>query len=90
MKRAVLLLALAAALAACPAAIPAVAPVASCVTSVVADALQGMTLAQIVAAAVPGCVTDAEDVIAILLGSADPRVKTTVAYGQARSLRGAR
>ena len=74
----------------CPQAVPAVVPVASCVTKVTEDALKGMTLAQIVAAAGPGCVTDAEDVIAILLGSADPRVKATVAYGQARSLRGAR
>lgn len=73
----------------CPQAVPAVAPVASCVTSVVSDALRGMTIAQIVAAAGPGCVTDAEDVIAILLGSGDPRVPSTKAYGEAKAARAA-
>ena len=80
-------LALVASLAACPQAVPAVAPAASCVASVVSDALQGMTLDEIVKAAGPGCVTDAEEVITILLGSPNPRVAATPAYKTAASRR---
>ena len=75
------------ALCACPQAVPVVGPVASCVTQVVSDALAGMTIEQIVASAGPGCVTDAEDVIAILLGSKDPRLPATVAYKDAMARR---
>ena len=67
-------------LVACPQAVPAVVPVASCVAKVTDDALKGMTIAQIVADAGPGCVVDAEEVIAILLGSKDPRVAGTPAF----------
>ena len=80
-------LALFASLAGCPQAVPAVVPGASCVASVIADALQGMTVAEIVTAAGPGCVTDAEEVVTILLGSKDPRVAATVAFKTAVSLR---
>ncbi|HLK36902.1 MAG TPA: hypothetical protein VKU41_09145 [Polyangiaceae bacterium] len=70
-----------------PQQLPAVVPAASCVTDVVADALKGMTIGEIIKAAGPGCVTDAEDVIAILLGSGDPRLPATKAYGQAKMAR---
>jgi len=71
----------------CPQAVPAVVPVASCVARVTADALQGMTLDEIVKAAGPGCVTDAEEVITIILGSPNPRVAATPAYKTAASRR---
>ena len=71
----------------CGNAAAAVSPGAACVASVIQDALSGMTIAQIVAAAGPGCVTDAEDVVTILIGSGDPRVGSTMAFAQAQALR---
>lgn len=76
------------ALCACPPAVPVVGPVSACVTTVVQDAIAGMTIDQILANAGPGCVADAEQVISILLGTSDPRVKGTLAYGQALAARG--
>jgi hypothetical protein len=75
------------ALVGCPQAAPVVQPTASCVSSVLADALQGMTLEQIVAAAGPGCVVDAEEVITILLGSGSALVSTTKAGVEAKARR---
>lgn len=83
-------IAVAGALAGCPAAVPVVGPVASCVSIVLADALKGDTVAQILADAGPTCVTSAEEVIAILLGSADPAVHATKAFAEAMASRGAK
>lgn len=85
-----IVLACALALAGCAAGLAAVVPAASCVATVFDDALKGMTIQQIVAAAGPGCVTNAEEVIAILMGSADPDVKGTAAYREALTARGAK
>lgn len=71
----------------CAAGAAAVVPAASCVASVIEDAVAGMSIPQIVAAAGPGCVTDAEDVVAILLGSTDARLPQTTAYAQAKAIR---
>jgi hypothetical protein len=67
---------------------PAAAPVAACVSTVIEDAVSGMSIAQIIAAAGPGCVTDAEDVIAILIGSTDARLTATPALAEAKTVRG--
>ena len=72
----------------CPSAVPVVGPIGSCVSSIVADALKGMTIAQILAAAGPGCVANAEEVITVLLGS--PQAQGTPAYGEAKVARGIR
>jgi hypothetical protein len=74
---------LAALLSACPPVAPVVAPTSSCVTKVIEDALKGMTVQQIVDDAGPGCVTDAAQVITILLGSDSPGVAKTSAYREA-------
>jgi hypothetical protein len=75
-------------LTACPQAAPVVQPTASCVAAVLADALQGMTVAQIVQAAGPGCVADVEEVVTILLGSGSAGVRASRAYGEAQLRRG--
>ena len=72
----------------CPAAVPVVGPVASCVSTVIADALKGDSIAQILADAGPACVTSAEEVITILLGSSDPAVQQTPAFAEATAKRG--
>lgn len=77
-------------LVACAQAIPAAVAGAPCVATVIQDAISGMTVAQIVAAAGPGCVKDAEDVFTILLGSSEPKLAGTRALGEARAARGIR
>jgi hypothetical protein len=66
----------------------AIVPAAACVASVIADAIGGMTIAQIVAKEGPGCVADGEQVAAILLGSSEPKLVGTVALDEARMKRG--
>lgn len=81
--RNLVLVALAAYLVGCPAAVPGV----SCVAEVLADALKGDTIAQILVDAGPTCVTSAEEIITILLGSTDPKVQASKAYGEAITAR---
>jgi len=66
----------------CP---PAAAPTGSCVNRVVQDALSGMTVDAIVKDAGLGCVTDVEEVMAILLGAQlkVPAVTGTKAFAEA-------
>lgn len=75
---------------ACAPAAPAVAPAASCVSAVIADAVAGLTIPEIVAKEQGPCIQDAEQVIALLIGSlADhPELANTPAMKSALALRG--
>jgi hypothetical protein len=74
---------------ACPQGIPVVGPAASCVTAIVTDALKGMTLAEILADAGPGCAKDVAEIVTVLFGAAatEPRITGTKAYGEAQVIR---
>lgn len=73
----------------CPSAVPVVGPAASCVSAVIADALAGMTVAQILTKEGAGCVADASEIVTILLGSKDPAVQQTKAFAMAKAMRAA-
>ncbi|MHB8330781.1 MAG: hypothetical protein ACYDDA_05245 [Acidiferrobacteraceae bacterium] len=74
-------------LAGCPAAAPAVGPAANCASIVIADALKGMTLAQIFADAGPSCGNDLAQIVTELLGSTDPNVTSSKGYVDAVRLK---
>jgi hypothetical protein len=74
-------------LAGCPQAVPVVQATEQCVEDVIIDALNGLTIDQIVQKDGSECatagVTDIETIVTILLNSNSEKVRTTQAYKDA-------
>ena len=74
-------------LAACPAAIKDIPPAVDCGERILLDAIQGMTIEQILADAGPACGADLIAIVSKVSTSKDARVMASVAYRQATTLR---
>jgi hypothetical protein len=74
-------------LTACPAAIKDIPPAVDCGERILLDAIQGMTIEQILADAGPACGADLIAIVSKVSTSKDARVMASVAYRQATTLR---
>lgn len=76
-------------LSACPKAVTALPPAEACVTAVLADALAGLTFAQIVTKDGQACVNDVGSIVTILLNSPNPAVQSSQAFADVKAIKAA-